>query len=321
MSNTYKEAGVDINKLDKFKQYIKNLNTKIGGFGGLFELPTGYKNPILVSSVDGVGTKLKIATQLGIHDTVGEDIVNHCINDILTTGAIPLYFMDYIGTGNLNIEQQKKVVDGIARACRKNNITLLGGETAEMPGFYNPGEYDLVGFIAGIVEKENVIDGHNIVVGDKLIGLPSNGLHTNGYSLMRKIINDKGLKLDMYIKEFGCTLGEELLKPHISYKDLLLPFIKKIKGLVHITGGGFYGNIPRVLPTGIGVKIDKRSWEILPIFRFIQKEGKIDEQEMFTVFNMGIGMIVITDDLSILEQIKQGWIIGEVTKVEGVKIV
>ena len=317
----YKEAGVDINKADKFKQYIKNLNNKIGGFGGLFEFPNGYKNPILVNSVDGVGTKLKIATQLGIHDTVGEDIVNHCINDILTTGALPIYFMDYIGTANLNIEQQKKVIDGIARACGKNNITLLGGETAEMPGFYNPGEYDLVGFITGIVEKENVIDGHNIVVGDKLIGLPSNGLHTNGYSLVRKIINDKGFKLDMYIKEFGCTLGEELLRIHRSYNDLLLPFIKKIKGLVHITGGGFYGNIPRVLPTGIGVKIYKRSWEIPSIFRFIQKEGKIDEQEMFTVFNMGIGMIVITDDLSILEQIKQGWVIGETTKGKSVEIV
>lgn len=314
----YKEAGVDIEEADKFKAYIKNLSDKVGGFGGLFELPHGYKNPILVSSTDSVGTKLKIASQLGIHNTVGEDIVNHCVNDILTTGAIPLYFLDYIGTGKLDIEIQKEVITGIATGCKKNNTILLGGETAELPGFYNTGEYELVGFITGIVEKENLIDGHNIVVGDKLIGIASNGLHTNGYSLVRKIIQEKGLKLSLYIKEFGCSLGEELLRVHRSYKDEFYPFLTQVKGIVHITGGGFYGNIPRILPKGIGVRIYKDSWEVPPVFRFIQCEGKVDEYEMFRVFNMGIGMIVIVADSSIF---KEGYLIGETINGEGVEII
>lgn len=322
----YKEAGVDIETADAFKQYIKELSNKIGGFGGTFELPKGYKEPLIVSSVDGVGTKLKIAVELGVHDTVGEDIVNHCINDILTTGAKPLYFMDYIGTGKLNIEQQEEVINGIARACKKNEIILLGGETAEMPGFYGPGEYDLVGFITGIIEKSDLIDGQNIAAGDKLVGFPSNGLHTNGYSLIRKIIRDKRLKLDIYIKELGCKLGEELLKVHRSYKDLLfnrqpqgLP-LQQIKGLAHITGGGFYGNLPRVLPQGIGAKIYKDSWEVPPIFKFIQREGQVEIEEMFRVFNMGIGMIAIVEDPSKLN-IKEKWIIGETTKDGKIEIV
>lgn len=319
----YKEAGVDIEKADKFKKYIKRLSDKIGGFGGAFELPKGYKEPIIISSVDGVGTKLKVAVEMGIHNTVGEDIVNHCVNDILTVGATPLYFMDYIGAGKLNINQQKEIIDGVAKACKKSGITLLGGETAEMPGFYNPGEYDLVGFITGIVEKQNLIDGSNIVVGDKLIGLSSSGLHTNGYSLVRKIIREKGFKLDMYVKELGCKLGEELLKVHLSYKDVILPILcsgtaSNIKGLVHITGGGFYGNIPRVLPEGIGVRIYKKRWVVPPIFKWIQHEGKVDELEMFQVFNMGIGMIAIVADPSTIDG---GWFIGETIKGTEVQIV
>ena len=317
----YKEAGVDIEAAEQFTQYIKKLSKEIGGFGGIFEIPSGYKNPCLISSADGVGTKLKIAIELGIHDTVGEDLVNHSINDILTTGALPLYFMDYIGTGKLNIEQQKGVITGIARACGKNKITLLGGETAEMPGFYALGEYDLVGFITGIVEKSDIIDGKSIVPGDKLVGFPSSGLHTNGYSLVRKIIKDKKLKLNMYINELGCELGKELLKVHNSYKDLLTPFLKEIKGLAHITGGGIYGNLPRALPKGIGAKVYKNSWEVPPIFKFIQHEGNVETEEMFRVFNMGIGMIAVVDNLFIFEGIKEKWIIGETTNTGKVEIV
>ncbi|MDI6840332.1 MAG: phosphoribosylformylglycinamidine cyclo-ligase [bacterium] len=317
----YKEAGVDIELADTFKHYIKKLSSKIGGFGSTFDIPKGYKHPVLVSSVDSVGTKLKIAIELGIHDTVGEDIVNHCVNDILTLGATPLYFMDYIGTSKLNIEQQKQVINGVVSGCKKNNTLLVGGETAELPGFYNPNEYDLVGFITGIVEKENLINGKKIVPGDKLIGLESNGLHTNGYSLVRKIINDRKLPLSLKINELGCTIGVELLKIHRSYKDILTPFLLKVKGLIHITGGGFYGNIPRVLPQGVGVRIYKGSWPVPPIFKFIQKEGKVDEKEMFHVFNMGIGMIVVIKDPNELSGIKEKtWIIGEIKKGGGVEI-
>ncbi len=317
----YKEAGVDIEAGENFKEYIKKLSKEIGGFGGMFELPSGYKNPCLISSADGVGTKLKIAIELGIHDTVGEDLVNHSINDILTTGAMPLYFMDYIGTAKLDIEQQKGVITGIARACSKNKITLLGGETAEMPGFYALGEYDLVGFITGIVEKSDIIDGKNIIPGDKLVGFPSSGLHTNGYSFVRKIIKDKKLKLDMYIEELGCKLGEALLKVHKAYKDLLTPFLKDIKGLAHITGGGIYGNLPRALPKGVGAIVYKNSWEVPPLFKFLQREGDVDTEEMFKVFNMGIGIIAVVKDPAIFEGIENKWVIGEITKDKKMKIV
>jgi len=320
----YKEAGVDIDKADAFKRYIKKLSKSIGGFGGIFDVPKGYKHPTLIASADGVGTKLKIANLLGIHDTVGEDLVNHCVDDILTLGAKPLYFMDYIGTGKLNLSQLQEVIQGIARGCEKNNILLLGGETAELPGFYRNEEYDLVGFITGIVEKGNLIDGKKIAPGDKVVGLSSNGLHTNGYSLVRKIIHDKKLNLNLKIKDLGCTLGDELLKIHRSYKDLLTPFLSKVKGLAHITGGGFYGNIPRIMPKGVGVRIYKDSWLVPPIFKLIQREGKVTEDEMFHVFNMGIGMVAVIDMecLSLLKQAKEKiWLIGEVKKGEGVEII
>lgn len=318
----YKDAGVDIDHGDNFKAYIKSLNKRVGGFAGLIEIPKGYKNPLLVASVDNVGTKLKLAVRLGINNTVGEDIVNHCINDIFAVGAVPIYFMDYIGTSKLKLEQQKEVINGITNACRKNNIILAGGETAELPEFYsNEDEYDLAGFITGIVEKSKVITGKSIVPGDKLVGFASNGLHTNGYSLARKIIKDKKLSLNKKFPELSCTLGEALLKIHREYKSLLLPYLPKIKGLVHITGGGFYGNIPRILPSGIGVKIH-RNWTIPPIFKLFQKEGKVDDREMYRVFNMGIGMIAIVKDPSIFSKIKEKhWIIGEAVKGSGVKII
>lgn len=318
----YKDAGVDISLGDKFKGYIKKLNPSIGGFAGTIPIPKGYKNPLLVGSADSVGTKLKIALELGIHNTVGEDIVNHCINDIFTIGAIPLYFMDYIGVGKLNLSIQKEVIDGILSGCKKGKMLLLGGETAELPGLYKGGDYDLVGFITGIVEKSKIIDEKNIVPGDKLVGFASNGLHTNGYSLVRKIIKDRKLSLNMRIPELKCTLGEELLKVHKSYKDLLLPFLPKIKGLIHITGGGFYGNIPRILPKGMGVKINKSAWKTPPIFKFIQREGKVDDIEMFRVFNMGIGMIAIVKDESVFDKLKtvKPLFIGETIRGNGVVI-
>jgi phosphoribosylformylglycinamidine cyclo-ligase len=316
----YKEAGVDIKAGEEFAKHIKKLSDKVGGFGGLFEVPKGYMNPMLVGSVDSVGTKLKIAFQLGIHNTIGQDIVNHCVNDILAVGAAPLYFMDYIGTSKLDLKDQKGVIEGVVKACEENGIVLLGGETAELPGFYNPAEYDLVGSITGIVEKKNVIDGEGIIAGDKLVALPSNGLHTNGYSLVRGIIEDKKLKLHTYVKDFGHTLGEELLRVHRSYLDVILPLIQNVKGLIHVTGGGFYGNIPRVLPQGIGARVDKNSWEIPPIFEFIQREGDVEEEEMFNVFNMGAGMIAVVDDLSLFEGVKESWVIGETTETGKVEI-
>lgn len=312
----YKDAGVDIDKADRLVEYIKKLEKSIGGFGGLFPMPSKYKNPVLVSSVDGVGTKLKIAYEMKRHDTIGKDIVNHCVNDILTTGAEPLFFMDYIGTGKLDFEIGREVLKGIKSACDEQRIILLGGETAEMPGFYSGSEYDLVGFIVGIVEKKDIIDTSKIKAGDKLLGLKSNGFHTNGYSLIRKIIETKKIPLNFSLKETGTTLGEELIRVHRCYRDLLIPILPLIKGISHITGGGIYGNTKRILPEGLGLKIDKNSWEIPPIFNFIQEQGEVPEEEMFKVFNMGIGMIIIVnpeDINTILSKINEKvYIIGEV---------
>ncbi len=319
----YKDAGVNIDKADKFVEYIKGLNENIGGFGGLFPIPSGYKNPILVASTDSVGTKLKIAYQIGEHNTIGKDIVNHCINDILCCGAKPLFFMDYIGTGKLDVKIGKDILRGIKEACDENDTILLGGETAEMPGFYTGSEYDLVGFIVGIVEKDGIIDGSEIKLGDKLIGLESNGVHTNGYSLIRKILKNKKINLDFYINEANKTVGEELLRVHKSYKDIVFRVLKFVKGIAHITGGGFYGNIPRILPDGLGVMIDKNCWQVPPIFKFIQDQGNVFEKEMFKVFNMGIGMVLVVDADSIenvSSEIKERvHIIGEVVKGKGIK--
>jgi phosphoribosylformylglycinamidine cyclo-ligase len=323
----YARAGVDIDAADTAKQLIKQharstfrpeVLTDIGLFGGLFEFK-GYKNPVLVSSADGVGTKLKIASLLDKHDTVGIDLVNHCINDILCCGAEPLFFLDYIAMGKLIPEKVGRIVSGLAYACKEAGCALIGGETAEMPGMYREDEYDLVGFIVGVVEKPDILEGKTIKEGDVILGLPSKGLHTNGYSLVRKIfdITTSPSPLNVVYPELGISLGEELLKPHQCYYTQVKPYITKIKALAHITGGGFTGNIPRVVPEGLDAHIDRTSWEVPAIFKLIQKHGKVEEEEMYRVFNMGIGMAVICapeDVDSLLAGIAQVKIIGNIVK-------
>jgi len=288
----------------------------VGFFGGLFELK-GFKQPVLVSSVDGVGTKLKIASALAKHDTIGIDIVNHCVNDILTCGAEPLFFLDYVAMGRLKPEQVEAIARGLAQACREVGCALIGGETAEMPGLYAGEDYDLVGFIIGAVEKENIINGKKIVAGDAIIGLPSSGLHTNGYSLVRKIFGETRAALDAYHPELGRSLGEELLEPHRSYYQQLKPLLPDIKGMAHITGGGLIGNVPRVLPQGLAARFDGDAWTVPPIFPLIQRQGKVASDEMYRVFNMGIGMTVICspDKASqFTHALPEARVIGEVVK-------
>jgi phosphoribosylformylglycinamidine cyclo-ligase len=323
---TYAAAGVDFDAARRAKELIKRhaqatirreVITGIGPFAGLYQLK-GYQEPILVSSVDGVGTKLKIATALGKHDTIGIDLVNHCVNDILTSGAEPLFFLDYIAMGKLVPQQVEAIARGMADACRAVGCALIGGETAEMPGFYPEGDYDLVGFIIGVVEKGNIIDGRSIKAGDAIIGLPSSGLHTNGYSLVRKLFGTEPSILSQLYPKLGRTLGEELLEPHRCYYHVLKPLLPKIKGMAHITGGGLVDNLPRILPPWLTAKLDRGSWEILPIFALIQKKGNIDENEMYRVFNMGVGMAVISspdDAYQLLPSLPGARIIGEV--VEG----
>ena len=324
--HTYAAAGVDIDAAGRAKSLIgKQAKTThrpgvlggIGFFGGLFELK-GYRQPVLVSSVDGVGTKLKIAAAMGKHDTIGIDLVNHCVNDILTGGAEPLFFLDYIAMGKLVPEQVEAIATGLAEACREVGCALIGGETAEMPGLYSGEDYDLVGFIIGAVEKEKIIDGRNIKAGDAVIGLPSSGLHTNGYSLVRKIFEAGEFK--KHFPELGKTLGEELLKPHGGYYKQLKPHLSLIKGMAHITGGGLVDNIPRVLPEGLGVRLEKKSWTVPPIFKLIQNRGNVDPAEMFRVFNMGIGMALIcapADVDHLRQKLPEAGVIGGVVKAVG----
>jgi len=291
----------------------------VGFFGGLFEFK-GYQQPVLVSSVDGVGTKLKLASALAKHNTIGIDIVNHCVNDILTCGAEPLFFLDYIAMGKLVPEQVEAIAQGLASACRQVGCALIGGETAEMPGLYAGEDYDLVGFIIGVVEKERIIMGKTIVVGDTIIGLPSSGLHTNGYSLVRKIFGETKSALDAYCSELGRTLGEELLEPHRCYYHQLKPLLPLIKGMSHITGGGLIDNVPRILPQGMAAKFRSRSWTIPPIFQLIQQRGNISRSEMYRVFNMGIGMVLIcspNDVAQLTKALPEAKIIGEVVKQKG----
>jgi phosphoribosylformylglycinamidine cyclo-ligase len=301
----YAQAGVDIEAADRAKELIKQLArstsrpevlTDIGLFGGMFQFK-GYREPVLVSSVDGVGTKVKVASLLGKHDTVGIDLVNHCVNDILTCGASPLFFLDYVAMGKMEPPQVESIVSGIARACKDVGCALIGGETAEMPGTYKVGDYDLVGFIVGVVEKKDIINTGTIAAGDVILGLPSSGLHTNGYSLARKAfgIKEDAKPLRAYYPELGQTLGEALLEPHRCYYSELKPLLSKIKGLAHITGGGFEGNIPRILPKGLAAQISKSAWQVPPIFKLIQEKGRVDEAEMYQVFNMGMGMVVICE--------------------------
>jgi len=298
---TYTAAGVNIALAARAKELIRKharltlrpeVLGDIGFFGGLFEFK-GYHQPVLVSSVDGVGTKLKVASVLAKYDTVGIDIVNHCVNDILTCGAEPLFFLDYIAMGKLRPEPVEAIALGLARACREVGCALIGGETAEMPGVYAGEDYDLVGFIIGVVEKERLILGKTIGIGDAIIGFPSSGLHTNGYSLVRKIFGESPSALNTYYPELGRTLGEALLEPHRCYLHQLKPLLPVIKGMAHITGGGLIDNVPRVLPQGLAAKFDSRAWTVPPIFRLIQQRGNVDQQEMYHVFNVGIGMVII----------------------------
>lgn len=305
-SISYADAGVSIDNANlavaKIREFARSTFnertlTEIGSFGGMFSAAfPQMEEPILVASADGVGTKLRLAFETGIHNTVGADLVNHCVNDILVQGARPLFFLDYFATGKLEPDVTASVVEGMASACRENGCVLLGGETAEMPDFYPPGEYDLAGFIVGIVDKQNVIDGKSIEPGDVVLGLPSTGLQTNGYSLARKLFFEiGGYKVDSYIDELGTTVGEALLATHSSFLPQLGPLLDSgmIKGLAHITGGGFLENIPRILPEGVGVEINRGSWPEPPIFGLMQKLGNVTDEEMFRTFNMGIGMIVI----------------------------
>jgi len=302
---TYKDSGVDIEAADQAKSKIKSLAkttftpevlSELGKFGGFFALKKEYKEPVLISSTDSVGTKLKVAFMMNKHDTIGQDIVNHCVNDILVHGAKPLFFLDYIGTSRLSPRVMKDIIKGLSRGCKKAGCALIGGEMAEMPGFYKPSEYDLVGFIVGVVKKNEIIDGRKIKPGDQILGLRSNGLHTNGYSLAREAIFKLGkFKVNDYVSQLRTTVGKELLKVHKSYLNSVFAILgeHEIKGMAHITGGGIGGNLVRILPENCKAIIDIESWRPNPIFDFIQKLGNIENKEMFRVFNMGIGWIMV----------------------------
>src|ERR1700726_3939247 len=302
----YSDAGVDISVADEAKRRIAAMAGKtarrgvlapIGGFGALFELDRKrWRDPILVASADGVGTKLKIAFATGIHSTVGADILNHCVNDILTQGAEPLFFLDYLAMGKMDARVVEQVIEGMSRAARKAGCALIGGETAEMPGFYPAGEYDVAGFIVGVVERKNMLNGKAVKPGDALIALPSSGLHTNGYSLARKLAFEVArLRPDTYVAEVGNKIGAELLKPHLCYAPALKNIVARggVSALAHITGGGISGNLSRVLPGGVQAQIDLASWPVPPIFKYLAKIGKIDGDELLHSFNMGVGMILV----------------------------
>ncbi len=303
---TYADAGVDITEGERTKQRIKMLARKtfnkrvlseIGGFGGLFGLDVQkYPDPVLVSSADGVGTKLKVAFELGIHHTVGCDLVNHCVNDIAVQGAVPLFFLDYLATGKLEGGVMEKVVEGLSEACKANGCALIGGETAQMPGFYAEGEYDLAGFIVGVVNRDNIITGEKIQPGDVLFGLPSNGLHTNGYSLARKLLFEIAkYGPDQYVNELKDKTGAALMRQHRSYLSIVKKLTNAgvVSGMAHITGGGITDNLPRILAKGLCAQIDLDAWEPPPLFRHLQELGSVARDEMFRTFNMGIGMIVV----------------------------
>ncbi|MBU1355484.1 MAG: phosphoribosylformylglycinamidine cyclo-ligase [Candidatus Edwardsbacteria bacterium] len=331
----YKDAGVNIDagaeSVQRIKKLVrstftKNVLTDIGGFGALFDGSLkGYREPVLVSSCDGVGTKLKIALMANKHDTVGQDLVNHCINDILVQGARPLFFMDYAAFGRLDPRVMEQVVKGFAKACKENGCSLIGGETAEMPGMYAIGDYDLAGFIVGVVEKKKLITGRNIKPGDVVIGLSTNGLQTNGYSLARKILFEKcRYQTNTYLPEIKSPVGDALLKVHPSFLGPVSPLMDKglIKGMAHITGGGFLDNIPRVLPEKCGVEISLGSWPVLPIFDLLQKKGNVPQDDMYRTFNMGIGFVLIVaerdanETLKMLKKFKtfKPYVIGRVVK-------
>ena len=305
-SLTYADAGVDIERATRTKQRIKFLAQKtysravlseIGGFGGMFAIDKKkYREPVLVSSVDGVGTKLKVAFEMNLHHTVGADLVNHCVNDIAVQGAAPLFFMDYLAAGKLDPQVAEKVVEGIVEACRENGCALIGGETAEMPGFYPAGEYDLAGFIVGIVDRDRIITGKTVQAGDVLVGLASNGLHTNGYSLARKLLfSVAGYTPDTYVNEMKSKVGSELMRTHKSYWPVIRKLVdaEAVSAMAHITGGGISENLPRVLPKGTGAVVQLGSWPASPLFEHLQRLGNVPQAEMMRTFNMGIGMVLV----------------------------
>ena len=327
-SISYSDAGVDIDAATRATDRIKDLArttfnertlSEIGSFGGMFDgaFP-GLAQPVLVASADGVGTKLKIAFATGVHNTVGGDLVNHCVNDILVQGARPLFFLDYIATGKLSPEVVASIVEGVTNGCRENGCVLLGGETAEMPGFYQDGEYDIAGFIVGVVDRAEIIDGKTIASGDILLALSSAGLHTNGYSLARKLFFEvAGYEPQTQLPELGMTAGKALLLPHVSYLKPLDGLLDKgvIKGLAHITGGGLTDNIPRILPEGTAVRIERDSWPIPPLFELLRKLGNVSDAEMYRTFNMGVGMVIVcapSDVKTIEAQLQDNYRIGTV---------
>ena len=303
---TYKDAGVDIDAADKFVDSVKNIVkptfrpeviSSIGGFGGMFALnKQKYDNPVLVSSTDGVGTKLKIASMINKHDTIGIDLVAMCANDIIVQGAEPLFLLDYISIGKINHQILEDVLKGIAEGCKQAGCSLIGGETAEMPSFYEDGEYDVAGFVVGVVDMEKVIDGSSITVGDKIIGIGSSGIHSNGFSLVRKVFFDHlKMKPEEYVDELGCTVGEELIKPTKIYVKTVLNIMRdfQINGIAHITGGGLLDNVVRVLPKECRANINMGSWDILPIFEYMKNKGNVDDEDMLRTFNNGIGMVLV----------------------------
>ncbi|HEX2207169.1 MAG TPA: phosphoribosylformylglycinamidine cyclo-ligase [Longimicrobium sp.] len=327
---SYAAAGVDIDAAHQAMKGVAALVrstatadtlSELGSFGGLYRVPRDAKQPVLVASTDGVGTKLKVAFTTGRHDTVGEDLVNHCVNDILVQGARPLFFLDYVGVGRLEPGVVEALVAGVARGCRNNGCALLGGETAEMPDMYPPGEYDLAGTIVGLVEEDRVLDGRAIRPGDALIGLASTGLHTNGYSLARRIVFDRmGLSPDSPFPEEDGSVADVLLRVHKSYLESLYPLIEagRVRGLAHITGGGLVDNVPRILPEGVDARFDLRSWTVPPVFRVLQREGGVEQGEMFRAFNMGVGMVAAVaaaDADAVVRELsaagERAWIAGE----------
>ena len=324
----YKQSGVNIDAGNEVVRRIKalargtytpNVLSGIGSFGGLFRMDPSLAEPVLVASADGVGTKLKLAFMTGVHDTIGADLVNHCVNDILVQGASPLFFLDYLATGRLSPDVAEQIVKGVARACGENGCALLGGETAEMPGFYTDGEYDVAGFIVGVVERARVIDGSRIAAGDVLIGVPSTGLHTNGYSLARTIVFD-ALKLDVdtHVADLGTTVGDALMRTHRSYLHVVQPLLASgvIKGMAHITGGGLTENTPRMLPEGTCAEIDRASWTVPPLFQWLQRGGAIADAEMLRAFNMGVGLVIAVAESEaavVLQAIPDAWLLGRIT--------
>ena len=333
---TYRAAGVDLDAAERAKRAIgpmldatRDANTLsgLGAFGGLYALPPGVDAPVLVASADGVGTKLKVAFAAGRHDTVGQDLVNHCVNDVLVQGARPLFFLDYLATGKIEDGVVPEIVSGVARACRENGCALLGGETAEMPDFYARGEYDLAGFVVGMAERDRLIDGARVEPGDCLLALPALGLHTNGFTLARKVVFERmGLQPGDPFPGEGATVADVLLRVHRSYLSSVAPLLDggRVKAMAHVTGGGIEGNLPRALPAGTGARIDCRSWPIPNVFRVLAEGGGVKKREMFRVFNMGVGMILVAspDDANdLLAELGEGaWALGQVTPTPGVEL-